>query len=192
MAVDSFRIDDVPPPVGNIEKRRKRAEECRQEREQELELARIEARRKTENVSKIRVARHKQEKVARLRTEEEERPKVEEETRLKAEKETRLKAEKQTRLKAKEEAGLKAEEEGRTMEEERKMDEGSFGRRNEFEERKMACGRADTSEKKQVDVIKDKAKDDLNPANHSKKQVDLNDDELKKKSQNYLRENSKD
>ncbi|GFS58534.1 glutathione hydrolase 1 proenzyme, partial [Trichonephila inaurata madagascariensis] len=74
------------------------------EREQELELARREARRKIENETRIREARHK-----------------EMEARLKAE--TRLKTGEQARLKAGVEASLKAEEEAKSVEERRKMEE---------------------------------------------------------------------
>ncbi|GFY26475.1 hypothetical protein TNCV_2878071 [Trichonephila clavipes] len=53
--------------------------------------------------------------------------------------ETRLKVEVEDRLKADKEA--KAAEEGQKMEERK----NSFGKRNEIEERKMACGRADVA-----------------------------------------------
>ncbi|GFS73996.1 hypothetical protein TNCV_108691 [Trichonephila clavipes] len=43
------------------EEHRKKAEECRLEQKQELELVRIEARWKTENETRIREARHKEE-----------------------------------------------------------------------------------------------------------------------------------
>ncbi|GFY06712.1 hypothetical protein TNCV_3525681 [Trichonephila clavipes] len=56
----------------------KSAEERHLERKQELELARIEARRKTENETRIRETRHKEEIDARLRAEEETRLKAEE------------------------------------------------------------------------------------------------------------------
>ncbi|GFW28018.1 hypothetical protein TNCV_768981 [Trichonephila clavipes] len=42
-----------------------------------------------------------------------------------------------------------------------------------------------------VDVIKDKAKDDLNLVIPGKERVDINDDEIEEKSQNCPRENSK-
>ncbi|GFY64578.1 hypothetical protein TNIN_98521 [Trichonephila inaurata madagascariensis] len=100
---------------------RKRAEERRLERKGELELARIEARRKTENETTIRETRHKEEKETRLRVEEEARPKDEEETRFKAEEKTRLKAEEEARLKAEEEA--KVVEERRKAEEEKRVNE---------------------------------------------------------------------
>ncbi|GFW24183.1 hypothetical protein TNCV_1847421 [Trichonephila clavipes] len=80
---------------------RKKAEECRLEREHELELARIEDGKQRTRLlcstsswqrwERIREARHKEEMEARL--------KAEEETRLKAEEETRLKAGEQARLK---------------------------------------------------------------------------------------------
>ncbi|GFY45811.1 hypothetical protein TNIN_261531 [Trichonephila inaurata madagascariensis] len=92
-----------------IEEFRKRAEECRMVRKQELELARIKARWKTENETRIRETRHEEEMEARL--------KAEEETRLKAEEETRIKAEEKARLKAGEQARLKAEEEAKAVEE---------------------------------------------------------------------------
>ncbi|GFW38471.1 hypothetical protein TNCV_4609781 [Trichonephila clavipes] len=76
---------------------RKKAKECRREQKQEFEFARIEARRKTENETKIREARHKEEM------------------------EARLKAEGETRLKAEGEA--KAVEEWWKIEEERRMNE---------------------------------------------------------------------
>ncbi|GFY68756.1 hypothetical protein TNIN_298251 [Trichonephila inaurata madagascariensis] len=54
-----------------IEEFRKRAEERRLERKQKLELARKEARRKTENETRIREARHREDMEARLMAEEE-------------------------------------------------------------------------------------------------------------------------
>ncbi|GFS50213.1 retrovirus-related Pol polyprotein from transposon opus [Trichonephila inaurata madagascariensis] len=75
-------------------------------------------RKETENEARIREARHKEEEQARL----------------KAEVEARLKAEQET----------KAVEERRRMEEERRMNE-RIALEDEIKERKMACGRADTT-----------------------------------------------
>ncbi|GFV90212.1 hypothetical protein TNCV_4379281 [Trichonephila clavipes] len=70
----------------------------RLEREQELEFAKIEVRRKTENETKIREASHEEDMEARFKVEEDTRLKAEEDTRLKAEEDTRLKPEEDTRL----------------------------------------------------------------------------------------------
>ncbi|GFS56599.1 fatty acyl-CoA reductase [Trichonephila inaurata madagascariensis] len=91
-----------PSLISSAWKGSKRAEERHLERIQELEFARIESRRKTENEIRIREARHKEEMEARL--------KVEEETRLNAGEQARPKGRKQ------EQGRLKAEEEAKAVE----------------------------------------------------------------------------
>ncbi|GFY79734.1 hypothetical protein TNIN_393441 [Trichonephila inaurata madagascariensis] len=86
--IDQYRKKEEEYRKG-IEEHRKRAEERRLEREQELEFSRIEARRKTENETRIREARHKEETEARLKAEVEARLKAEVEARLKAEEEAK-------------------------------------------------------------------------------------------------------
>ncbi|GFS59400.1 hypothetical protein TNIN_191761 [Trichonephila inaurata madagascariensis] len=69
---DGEFICDVLAMIDRMEKEhRKKAKECRLEQKQELELARIETRWKTENETRIREARRKEEMEARLKAEEE-------------------------------------------------------------------------------------------------------------------------
>ncbi|GFY68758.1 hypothetical protein TNIN_298271 [Trichonephila inaurata madagascariensis] len=83
------------------EEYRKKVEERRLERKQELELARKDARWETENETRIREARPK-EKEAKLRAEEEARLKFEVETSLK-----RLRRKPDSRLRRKPDSRLR-------------------------------------------------------------------------------------